>query len=99
MSEITLTVLNPSGLHARPAAVFVKAASGYTSALRVTNLTRDPERSVAANSMLGVLSLGVSRGHQIRISAEGDDAATALDALRQLVESGLGEEIEPAPPE
>lgn len=95
MTDITLTVVNPSGLHARPAAVFVKAAAGFDSNVRVTNVTRDPERSVAANSMLGVLSLGVSAGHQIRISAEGDEADAALAALRELVESGLGEDIPP----
>lgn len=97
MSELTLTIRNPSGLHARPAATFVKAAAGFTSKVRLTNLTRDPEREMAANSLLGVLSLGVSHGHEIRISAEGDDAPEALAALRQLVESGLGEDVLPEP--
>jgi len=98
MSELTLTILNPSGLHARPAATFVRAAAEFSAALRVTNLTRDPERSVAANSLLSVLSLGVSQGHEVRITAEGDDADAALAALRELIESGLGEDTLPARP-
>lgn len=95
MPDVTLQVRNPSGLHARPAALFVKTAAGFSSDVRVTNLSRDPEKAAAARSLLAVLGLGVSKGHQLRISAEGDDADEALEALRSLVESGLGEELEP----
>jgi phosphotransferase system HPr (HPr) family protein len=98
MPEITLTVRNPSGLHARPAALFVRTAAGFAANVQVTNLTRNPDKSAAARSMLGVLGLGVSSGHEIRISAEGDDADAAVETLRDLVEGGLGEQLEPAPP-
>ena len=43
--------------------------------------------------MLGVLGLGVSHGHAIRITAEGEDADEAVKALREMVESGLGEAL------
>ncbi|MCC6618843.1 MAG: HPr family phosphocarrier protein [Chloroflexi bacterium] len=98
MAEVKLIVRNPSGLHARPAATFVRAAAGLPAAVRVTNLTRDPDRTSAANSLLGILALGVARGHEILISAEGDQAEAAVEALRALVESGLGEDLGPPEP-
>lgn len=97
MPDVTLPVRNPSGLHARPAALFVKTAAGFSADVQVTNLTRNPDRSAAARSLLGVLALGVSAGHAIRISAEGDDADAAIATLTELVESGLGEELEAEP--
>jgi phosphotransferase system HPr (HPr) family protein len=94
MAEATVEVPNPSGLHARPAATFVKAAMGFKSDVRVANLTRDPDRAPAsAKSMLAVLGLGVSKGHSIRITAEGEDADEAVSQLTELVKSGLGEAI------
>jgi phosphotransferase system HPr (HPr) family protein len=98
MPDVTLQVRNPSGLHARPAALFVKTAAGFSADVRVTNLTRNPEKTVAARSLLGVLGLGVSSGHEIRISATGDDAHAAIATLRELVESGVGEDIAPESP-
>lgn len=94
MADITLTVRNASGLHARPAARFVSSAASFDADIRVTNMTRDPDKVAAAGSLLAVLGLGVSRGHEIRISAEGDDADAALKALVDLVESGLGEPVD-----
>jgi phosphotransferase system HPr (HPr) family protein len=98
MPDVTLRVRNPSGLHARPAALFVKTAAGFAADVRVTNLTRNPEKTVAARSLLGVLGLGVSSGHEIHVSATGDDADAAIAALRDLVESGVGEELAPDAP-
>lgn len=93
MAESTIEVRNPSGLHARPAATFVKAAAGFTSDVRVVNLTRNPDKSAAAKSVLGVLGLGVAKGHTIRISAEGADADEAVRTLIEMVASGLGEPV------
>ncbi len=93
MPSVTVTVRNPSGLHARPAAAFVRAAAGLPVEVRVTNLTRDPDRSAAAKSILGVMQLGVAQGHELRLEAEGDGAETALHDLRALIESGLGEPL------
>jgi Phosphotransferase System HPr (HPr) Family len=98
MPELTLAVRNPSGLHARPAATFVKAAAGFSADVRLANLTRNPERAVSAKSVIGVLGLGVSSGHTVRLSADGADADVALEALGELIRSGLGELLEPAGP-
>jgi phosphotransferase system HPr (HPr) family protein len=94
MADVTLIVRNPSGLHARPAAIFVRSAASFDADVRVTNLTRDPDKVAPAGSLLAVLALGVSRGHEIRISAEGDDADEALSTLTELVEGGLGEPVD-----
>ena len=60
-TEIDLDIRNPSGLHARPAAVFVRAAAGFQSDIRVANLsTGGPE--VSAKSVIAVLSLGAGQG-------------------------------------
>ena len=95
MPEQEVKLRNPSGLHARPAAAFVRAAGAFTSDVRITNLDRDRAKSASAKSVLGVMGLGVSRGHRIRIAAEGEDAEAAVRTLVELVSSGLGEELEP----
>jgi phosphocarrier protein HPr len=78
---------NGSGLHARPARVFSKAAKGFQSDVRV----RKDSDAVNAKSTLSVLTLDCHQGDEIEIIAEGDDAEQALAELVQLVESGLGE--------
>jgi phosphotransferase system HPr (HPr) family protein len=93
MPSVTVTVRNASGLHARPAAAFVRAAAGLPVEIRVTNLSRDPDRSAAAKSILGVMQLGVAQGHELRLEADGEGAETALQELRALIESGLGEPL------
>lgn len=94
MAEIDVRLRNPSGLHARPAALFVKTATGFTSDIRVANLTRDAEKSADGKSLLAVLGLGVSQDHEVRVVAEGDDADEALRVISELVKSGLGEPVE-----
>jgi phosphotransferase system HPr (HPr) family protein len=94
MAEAEVEVRNPSGLHARPAAAFVRAAGGLGIDVRVTNLTRDPTRDVSARSVLGVMGLGVARGHRIRLAANGPDAEAAVGTLADLVASGLGEAVD-----
>ena len=89
-TSLELQVDNPSGLHARPAAAFVRAASTFQSDIRVANLTTGSE-PVTAKSIIGVLGLGVQRGHRIRLLVEGADEGSAAEALRALVEAGLGE--------
>ncbi len=97
MAEATVVIRNPHGLHARPAATFVRAAAGFHGAdVRITNLTRNPDKTASAKSLIAVLGLGVNLGHTIRVVADGDDAEAAVSSLVGLVESGLGETIEPA---
>jgi phosphotransferase system HPr (HPr) family protein len=93
MSSVRLTVRNPSGIHARPAAQFVRTAGRFKARIIVRNLTagRGP---ADAKSILAVLPLGVSQGHEIEVTAEGDDAPEAIAALSQAVEDGLGEALQ-----
>lgn len=94
MAEAEVDVRNPSGLHARPAATFVRAAAGFAADVTFSNLSRDASRSASAKSVLGVMGLAVARGHRIRIVADGPDADEAVARLAELVASGLGEEVD-----
>jgi phosphotransferase system HPr (HPr) family protein len=87
MPEITLTVRHEVGLHARPAAVFVRTAKQFCSAIRVTH----GEREANAKSILSVLTLGAEQGAVITLQAEGADADQALAALEVLVRNNFGE--------
>lgn len=90
MATVEIAVTNPSGLHARPATEFVTAAARFQSRVTVENLDRG-SRAVDAKSILMLLTIGVVSGHRIRISADGTDADEAVETLRALVASGLGE--------
>jgi phosphotransferase system HPr (HPr) family protein len=94
VAESEVDVRNPSGLHARPAATFVRAAGAFAADVMLTNLSRDGTRSASAKSVLGVMGLAVARGHRIRIVADGSDADEAVARLIELVASGLGEAID-----
>ena len=86
-------VRNPSGLHARPAALFVKAAARFASTITVQNMTKGAAPA-NAKSILAVMASGAARGHTVRIAAEGPDEDAAIAALHDLVVSGLGEVLE-----
>lgn len=91
MTEARLTITHPAGLHARPAALFVRTAAGFDASVRVRNLSRDPEKEADAKSILTLMTLGIEHGHEILIRAEGADAEEAVAAMRSLVESNFGE--------
>ena len=80
-------VTNQVGLYARPATFFIQCANGFKS----TILVEKEERRVNAKSLLGVLSLGIVGGTNIRIIADGADEESAVDGLVTLVESGFAE--------
>ncbi|MET0734752.1 MAG: HPr family phosphocarrier protein [Microbacterium sp.] len=81
---------NPSGLHARPAASFVKAVGRYDAVVEVTDL--DSGRGPASGaSLVSLMSLGAGAGAHVRVTASGPDAAEALVALRELIDEGFGE--------
>ncbi len=92
MPSRTVTVGSASGLHARPAALFVAAAAAQP--VTVTIRTGD-KPAVPARSMLSVLSLGAKRGTEVILEAEGEGAEAALDALADLIARDLDAE-EPA---
>ncbi len=94
MPSITLVVKHAAGLHARPAAQFVKTAQAFPCTIQIRNLSS--QKPLAnAKSPLSVLTQAVNGGHQILIQAEGEQADEALEALRQLVESNFGEGATP----
>ncbi len=78
------------GLHARPAAMFVKMAVGFSSRITLENLTKATQ-PINAKSILSVLSAGVKLDDQIRITAAGADEIEAVAALSDLVNSNFGE--------
>ncbi len=79
----TTSLRNKDGLHARPAAEFVKLASTFDAKVTVND--------VDAKSMLRIMSLGATAGTAVTITADGPDAQAAIDALTDLVDSGFGE--------
>ncbi len=86
------TVLNPSGLHARPAAMFVRTAAGFTSKVTLENLERGTA-AVDAKSILMVMGAGVSKGHRIRVTADGADEDDAITTIETFIDGGMGEPI------
>lgn len=90
MIEATVAVNNDVGLHARPAATFVKTAKSFDCDITVTNLTRGAE-PVDAKSLVKIFKAAVASGHEIRITADGSDEQAAIDALVGLIESNFGE--------
>lgn len=82
-----VVINNQVGLHARPATFFIQKANEFKSTVWVEK----EERRVNAKSLLGVLSLGIVGGTEIRIIVDGPDEEAALSALVELVETGFGE--------
>lgn len=82
-ASATVELVNESGLHARPAAEFVKAAAKHEAAVRVNG--------VDAKSLLAIMALALPKGAAVTITANGPDAQAAVDALVGLVRSGFGE--------
>jgi phosphocarrier protein len=82
----TVTVASRVGLHARPAAVFVKAASTATLPVTIAKAGKDP---VSARSILAVLGLDVRGGEDVVLEAEGDGAEAILEKLADLLTEDL----------
>jgi phosphocarrier protein HPr len=85
--EATVTLRNASGLHARPAKIFSRAAATHPADVTVEK----DGRRVNAKSVLSLLTLDCHRGDEILISTDGEDAESALAELVALVEARLGE--------
>ncbi|MBO5370236.1 MAG: HPr family phosphocarrier protein [Clostridia bacterium] len=84
-----ITVQNQVGLHARPATFFIQKANEYKSTIWISR----EERKVNAKSLLGVLSLGITKGTCISIIAEGVDEAEAVEGLIELIDSNFAETV------
>ena len=89
MIEKMVTVSNLVGLHARPATFFIQKANEFKSVIWIEM----DNRRVNAKSLLGVLSLGATRGSTINIIADGADEREALASLEQLITSNFPEVV------
>ena len=88
MKQLEIIIQNPTGLHARPAKIFVNLAKQYQSDIRVFH----GEKKANAKSLISMLTLGVQSGSTIRIEVNGEDEDVAIIALEEAIASGLGEE-------
>lgn len=91
MPERSVTIASRVGLHARPAAIFVKAASEQPASVTIvkTGSGADP---VDASSILGIMTLGAEFGDEVVLSSDGDGAEESLDALATLLAKDLDAE-------
>ena len=87
MISKNVTIQNNVGLHARPATFFIQKANTYQSAI----WDEKEDRRVNAKSLLGVLSLGITKGMTITLIADGNDEEDALNGLSELVDTNFGE--------
>ncbi len=82
-----IMVNNQVGLHARPATFFIQKANEFKSSIWIEK----EERKVNAKSLLGVLSLGIVKGTEIDVGAEGVDEEEAVNALEELIATDFRE--------
>lgn len=87
MISRNVTIQNSVGLHARPATFFVQKANAYKCSIWVEK----EDCRVNAKSLLGVLSLGITRGTKITLIADGVDEAAAIEGLAVLVDTEFSE--------
>lgn len=89
MKRKEVEITNKLGLHARPASLLVKLAGKFESEIQ---LIKD-DTEINAKSILGVMMLAAGPGQRITITADGNDAQEAVDAIASLITSGFGEEM------
>jgi phosphotransferase system HPr (HPr) family protein len=90
MKNVIISIPAAEGLHARPAHLFCTAAGKYQADVRVRNASTGT-KFVNAKSILMVLTLGVSQGHEVEIQASGFDEENAIESLKQLIEGNFKE--------
>ncbi|GAE34898.1 phosphocarrier protein HPr [Halalkalibacter akibai] len=87
MAEKTFLITADTGIHARPATQLVNKAGQFSS-----DITLEYKgKSVNLKSIMGVMSLGVGKGAEVTVKAEGSDADEALQAIEDVIKEGLGE--------
>ena len=87
MLSKSIVVQNQVGLHARPATFFIQKSNEFKSSIWVEK----DDRRVNAKSLLGVLSLGITKGMEITIITDGTDEKEAIEALEKLIESNFSD--------
>ena len=88
MTERAVPIVNRLGLHARPAAEFVKVAARFACDVKV----RKDSMEVNGKSIMGMMMLAAEQGSELIITVNGDDGKQALDALEALIRAGFGED-------
>ena len=87
MLSKTLTVVNPSGLHLRPAGVLSQTAMKF----KCDVIIECGEKKIVAKSVLNVMAAVIKCGTEISLICDGEDEAEAMNTLTEAIESGLGE--------
>ena len=87
MISKNLTVVNPSGLHLRPAGVLSQTAMKFKSDITIVS----GEKKIVAKSVLNVMAAGIKCGTEITLVCDGEDEEEAMKTVSQAIESGLGE--------
>jgi phosphocarrier protein HPr len=87
-AEKEIAIVNRLGLHARPAALFVKVASRYRSDVWV----KKENEEVNGKSIMGLMMLAAGQGSKLQVRCEGPDAARALDEIEQLINARFNED-------
>lgn len=85
MKQLTYTVNDELGLHARPAGLLVKAASGFQSKITIEN----GDKKADARRIMAVMSLGAKKGSVLNITVEGEDEEAAAAALEDFLKANL----------
>lgn len=88
MISQTVVIRNKTGIHARPASVFVKQCAKFQSSI----LLRHGDSEINGKSIISVLSGGLSQGTEVTLVIDGADETLAMDTLVALINSGFGEE-------
>ncbi len=91
MAQRSVVVASTVGLHARPAAIFVKAASEQPASVTIVKAGSDAD-PVDASSILGIMTLGAEFGDEVILTSDGDGAEASLDALAALLAKDLDAE-------
>lgn len=90
LDELEIVIDNESGLHLRPATLFVTNASKFKCSILVKNVTRGSGYK-NAKSAIEVMTLAVDKGHKISIKTEGEDSKEAIERLKKLITSNFTE--------
>ena len=87
MLKENVSITNETGLHARPASMLVEKASAYQSDINLVHQGQE----VNAKSIMGIMSLGITKDAEVTVQADGEDEKEALETIIELIESGFGE--------
>ena len=85
MKSFNYTITDAQGIHARPAGLFVKVATGFKSAVSIAK----DEKEADAKRIFGIMGLGIKQGEQIVVSASGEDEDQAVTALESFLKENL----------